>query len=147
MKEIMLRVESVQRDEAGEPETVALTTPGKFGMRGAVPFLSYEETELTGMAGTRTTLFLHKDFIALVRTGRFLQRQEFRAGEETHSEFRTPLGLLDVTVRTERIENTISGGAWQLRVLYDVEVKNLFCHKNELDIEVWEETGAHGSQG
>lgn len=143
----MLRVASVQRDEAGRPETISLETPGKIGERRGVPFLSYEETELTGMAGTRTTLFLHDDFIALVRTGSFLQRQEFRPGEETHSEFRTPLGLLDVIVRTERVENTISGETGKIRIVYDVEVKNLFCHRNELDIEVWEETGAHGSQG
>lgn len=143
---VMLRVTSLQRDESGESGTVSLETPGIAGVRGRVPFLSYEETEITGLAGTRTTLLLRPEAVSLVRTGAFLQKMEYRAGEETCSVYATPLGLTELLVRTRSIENSIQDGTGSLRIVYDVELKGFFQHVNELLVEVWEEQGAHGSE-
>lgn len=146
-KDVMIRVTCVQRDEKGQSETVSLETPGRFGERGGVPFLTYEETEITGMAGTRTSLFFRRGGVDLVRTGKFLQKQEYRMDEETASVYPTPLGPLDLRVRTKEIENTVCGGSGRLRIVYDVELKGFFSHVNELVVDVWEEQGLHGSQG
>lgn len=146
-RDVMLRITSLQRDEMGESETVSLETPGRYGRRGKMTFLTYNETELTGLEGTRTSLLMYPDSVSLVRTGKFLQKQEYCEGEETHSAYNTPLGMIDMRVKTKSIQNTIREGKGQLRIVYDVELKGLFNHVNELVIDVWEEQGLHGSQG
>lgn len=145
-RDVMLRITSRQQDERGETETISLETPGRFGVRGRVPFLSYEESSLTGMEGTRTTLFLYPESVSLVRTGTFMQKQEYRVGEEACSVCETPMGMLDLCVRTERIENTVEDGAGRLAIAYAVELRGLFEHRNEIIVDVWEEQGVHGSQ-
>lgn len=145
-KDVMLRITSLQRDEAGETETLSLETPGRFGVRRGVRFLTYEESELTGMQGTRTTLFLYPDAVSLVRTGRFMQKQEYRAGEETESACETPMGALELSVRTDSIEDTVAEGGGRLRIVYDVTLRGLFTHRNEIQIDVWEESSIHGSE-
>lgn len=146
-KNVMLRITSLQRDETGKAETISLETPGRYGTRGKMTFLTYDETELTGMQGTRTSLLLYPDSVALVRTGKVLQKQEYCEGEETFSVYETPMGVIDMRVKTTSIENTIAEGSGRLRIVYDVELKGLFNHVNELVIDVWEEQGLHGSQG
>lgn len=145
-KPVMLRVTSLQRDEEGRTEKISLETPGVYGRRGGAEFLSYEETELTGLSGTRTTLLLYPETVSLVRTGKYLQKQEYREGEETASLYATPVGALDLLVRTQSIENSVKNGSGQLRIVYDVELKGLFQHVNELIVDVWEEKGSHGSE-
>lgn len=145
-KDVMLRITSLQEDEQGETERIVLETPGHFGVRRTVPFLTYEETELTGMKGTRTTLFLHPESVSLVRTGTFMMKQEYRPGEETCAVCETPAGLLELAVRTESVENTVGAAGGSLRIVYDVEVRGLFRHRNEILVDVWEEKGIHGSQ-
>jgi|JFBN01.2.fsa_nt_gb hypothetical protein len=145
-RDVMLRITSLQQDERGQTEKISLETPGRFGMRNQVPFLTYEETELTGMKGTRTTLFLYPESVALIRTGTYMQKQEYREGEETGSVCETPMGMLELSVKTERIENTVQDGAGRLAIAYEVELKGLFRHRNEIVVDVWEEKGVHGSQ-
>lgn len=146
-KNVMLRITSLQRDELGKSETVSLETPGRYGTRGKMTFLTYDETELTGMQGTRTSLLLYPASVALVRTGKILQKQEYTEGEETFSAYETPYGTIDMRVKTTSITNTIQDGRGRLKIVYDVELKGLFNHVNELVIDVWEEQGLHGSQG
>lgn len=98
------------------------------------------------MQGTRTTLFLYPDAVSLVRTGRFMQKQEYRAGEETESACETPMGALELSVRTDSIEDTVAEGGGRLRIVYDVTLRGLFTHRNEIQIDVWEESSIHGSE-
>lgn len=143
---VMLRITSLQIDEQGEEERISLETPGRRGRRGGADFLTYEETELTGMKGTRTTLFLYPDHVVLVRTGTFMQRQEYREGEETSSLCETPLGYLEMRVRTDAIERQREGTKERLSIRYTVELLGLFTHENQIVIDVWEDKGIHGSQ-
>ena len=91
------------------------------------------------MKGTRTTLFLRPGSVSLVRTGAFMQKIEYRAGEESRSEFVTPFGSADLLVKTETVENTIDGGRGRLRIVYHVNLGGVLRHLNEIVIDVWED--------
>ncbi len=138
-KNIMLRIRSVQRDETGKAEEISLETPGRYGVRNQTPFLTYEETELTGMKGTRTTLFLRPGSVSLVRTGAFMQKIEYCEGEESRSELVTPFGRADLTVKTETVENAVDSGSGRLRIVYHVDLGGVLRQLNEIVIDVWED--------
>ena len=135
----MIRCKSIQRDERGKAEEVVLETPGVYGEDEDCRYLTYEETSLSGMEGT-TTIRMYEDHVTLSRQGSFLQETEYRPGIVAKSEYITPAGSVEITVSSKEITDTVSGGKGQLRLVYDIEMKGLFSHLNEIIIDVREES-------
>lgn len=135
----MIRCKSIQRDERGKAEEVVLETPGVYGEDEDCRYLTYEETSLSGMEGT-TTIRMYEDHVTLSRQGSFLQETEYRPGTVAKSEYITPAGPMEITVSSKEITDTVSGGKGQLRLVYDIEMKGLFSHLNEIIIDVREES-------
>ena len=52
----------------------------------------------------------------------------------------TPAGPVEITVSSKEITDTVSGGKGRLRLIYDIEMKGLFSHLNEIIIDVREES-------
>ena len=69
----------------------------------------------------------------------FLQEQVYRIGEKNHSLYETPMGTMDIYVVTREIEDSIEAGKGRMRLSYDVELKGLFNHLNEIIVEVRED--------
>lgn len=138
-KKVLINVTSIQRDEKGKDEKITLETPGIYGEDGGMKYISYEETKLAGMEGTTTTLRIYEDHVQLMRQGHFLQDQEYRIGKRRTSSYETPMGSLEVAVVTREIEDTLLDGSGKLRLSYDVEIKGLSAHLNEIIVEVRED--------
>ena len=138
-KHVMIHVTSLQRDEKGKDETITLETPGIYGETDDMQYVTYKETKLAGMEGTTTTLQIYEDHVNLVRDGNFLQNQEYHLGEKSHSLYQTPMGSMEISVVTREIENTIHNGEGRMRLSYDVELKGLFSHLNEIIVEIRED--------
>ena len=79
-KQVMIRCKSIQRDERGKAEEVVLETPGVYGEDEDCRYLTYEETSLSGMEGTTTTIRMYGDHVTLSRQGSFLQETEYKVG-------------------------------------------------------------------
>jgi uncharacterized beta-barrel protein YwiB (DUF1934 family) len=139
-KQVMIRCKSIQRDERGKAEEVVLETPGVYGEDEDCRYLTYEETSLSGMEGTTTTIRMYDDHVTLSRQGSFLQETEYRPGTVAKSEYITPAGPVEITVSSKEITDTVSGGKGRLRLVYDIEMKGLFSHLNEIIIDVREES-------
>ncbi len=135
----MINVTSVQRDEQGKDEKITLETPGIYGEKENMKYVTYEETELAGMEGTTTTLQMYDDHVNLLREGNFLQNQEYRVGKRAQSLYQTPVGAMEISIVTREIENTIHDGKGRMRLSYDVELKGLFSHLNEIIVEIRED--------
>ena len=55
-RDVTIVLRSSQRYPRQEPEEMELTVHGKLYFRGGSVFISYEESAMTGMENTRTTL-------------------------------------------------------------------------------------------
>ena len=122
-------------------------TPGIYGEKDGMKYVSYEETKLAGMEGTTTTLEIHKDHVRLIRDGSFLQEQVYRIGEKNHSLYETPMGTMDIYVVNARDrKDSIEAGKGRMRLSYDDGAERLFNHLNEIIVEVREDPEVHGSQ-
>lgn len=146
-KHVRIRVDTVIRDATGEEETLSLETLGVSGIREETPYISYRETELVGLEGTTTTVHIEENRVILERSGTFLQRQEYKVGVETHSDYNTPMGILGMKVITRELDISWNNGIGVLRMVYDISVDGLFEHVNEIIIDVREESDFHGNQG
>ena len=142
-KSVEIRVSCRQRDEAGETLCLSYEVPGQLGERGGAAFLTYEEPEVSGLSGTRTTLFFADGAVRLVRTGAVSMRLLLSPDRVSEGLYRTEVGTIFLRARTMVLENEIDG-AGRLRILYTMEAEGLFRHENELVIEVSEGAGVHG---
>ena len=138
----MIRCTSSQRDETGRDETITLDTPGVYGEAENYRYISYEETSLSGLEGTKTTIRLFGDRVTLSRRGSFVQETEYIPGEELESEYMTPAGPMRILTTAREVVDTVKNGTGEIRLVYDIEMEGLFKHLNEIVIEVREEQDA-----
>jgi len=123
-----------QDGEAGDP--ITLVTPGRYYRKNDSYYISYEESELTGLAGTRTTLRIKPDYVKLVRTGLYPSELLFELGKRHMSLYHTDYGDLSIVVSTNHIRNTLTDDGGDLDVQYTVEVANTPVGVNHLSLTI-----------
>lgn len=126
------------RQELDDPETdiVTLVTAGRFYRRNGSYYLTYDETDLTGMTGTKTTLKVSDRSVTVLRTGLYPSQLIFEEGKRHMSLYETGYGPLTVAVRTEHIDNTLTDQGGSLNVRYAVEIDHAHAGINSLCIDV-----------
>ena len=86
---VMLSIRGCQRYQDQEPEVIELVTEGTMEFRDGGWDVSYEESDLTGLSGVRTTFRVEPEVVTLTRTGK-LRSQVTAAGEvDYHLDIRT----------------------------------------------------------
>ena len=95
------------RQELDDPETdiISLVTTGRFYRKNDCYYVCYDETELTGMKGTKTTVKVMPDTVIVRRTGLYPSQLVFERGRRHMSLYDTDFGRLTVAVATESIES------------------------------------------
>ena len=70
--------------------------------------ISYDESEATGMVGTKTSLRLTKEgHVHFVRTGSVQMDVLFESGNHFLTQMETPFGLLDISILTNEVKGKI----------------------------------------
>ena len=135
-KDVIISIRGLQEQdgEAGDP--ITLVTPGRYYRKNDSYYISYEESELTGLAGTRTTLRVKPDFVKLVRTGLYPSELQFELGKRHMSLYHTEYGDLSIVVSTNHIRNTLTDDGGDLDVQYTVEVANTPVGVNHLSLTI-----------
>ena len=135
-KDVIISIRGLQEQdgEAGDP--ITLVTPGRFYRKNDSYYISYEESELTGLAGTRTTLRVKPDYVKLVRTGLYPSELLFELGKRHMSLYHTDYGDLSIVVSTNHIRNTLTDDGGDLDVQYTVEVANTPVGVNHLFLTI-----------
>ena len=135
-KDVIISIRGLQEQdgEAGDP--ITLVTPGRYYRKNDSYYISYEESELTGLAGTRTTLRVKPDFVKLVRTGLYPSELLFELGKRHMSLYHTDYGDLSIVVSTNHIRNTLTDDGGDLDVQYTVEVANTPVGVNHLSLTI-----------
>ena len=69
MKDVIISVTGVQQGVNG-PDAMELVTAGQYGQDEKETLLTWQESELTGMEGTKTSLCVQRDGVVLSREGK-----------------------------------------------------------------------------
>ena len=80
MKDVIISITGVQNYPQGTDDSVELVTEGKYSFRDGRGELSYMESELTGMQGTRTSFTFTPTEVVLSRDGTLTSKLIFREG-------------------------------------------------------------------
>ena len=148
MKDIMLRIvgRQINRNEEVEEDAVEFMTEGKAYKKGQTTYIVYEETEMSGMEGVKTTLKIDGEGgVRLKRFGSGVMLDtvmEFKKGQRFNSIYETPYGAFEMEVLTNEIVNDLEPEdcTGNLFIDYDVSLKGLAESRSLLNIEVTDAT-------
>lgn len=138
-KDVLISIRGEQDFIGLEKDDSELVTKGTLYERGGNMFLVYDESELTGMPQTKTTVRVGHDSVNVMRTGKYPSNMLFEEQKQHMSLYNTPYGALTLTVSTEKIERDISmekGGS--ISVYYSLALDHNYLGKNQLKINVKE---------
>ena len=107
MKDVIISIKGVQSLPQGESDSVELVTEGKYSFRDGHGELSYMESELTGMKGTRTSFIFTPEEVVLPREGTLTSRMIFQEGRKNTFLYDTPYGSATMGLDTHRIHSTL----------------------------------------
>lgn len=139
MQNVIVTVLGVQKDAQGEKDHIELVTAGRRYQKNGVDYVSYKESNLTGMEATTTLLKIYQDKLVLVRMGNVEQKQEFAAGEKRQGMYKTPFGMMSLAIQTQKLSINMTETNGKLEVVYELEIDGQWQSSNTLSVEIWEE--------
>jgi uncharacterized beta-barrel protein YwiB (DUF1934 family) len=80
LKKALITVKGTQRNAQNETDTIELITEGEFLKKGEYYYIKYEESELSGLDKTTTTLKVGEDSVVLMRFGENQSKMIFEKG-------------------------------------------------------------------
>ncbi len=140
MKDIILRIIGKSLVGQEEEDQMEFVTEGKFFERGGAMYIVYDESELSGMPGCKTSLRVGPGSVRMKRFGREVGADtvmEFQKGKRTEGLYETPFGSFEMELLTNDIRSTLSGdGNGAVDIDYHISLKGLSQGRSLLNIEI-----------
>lgn len=121
---VVLSITGRQNYPDQEPEVIELVTEGTMEFRSGGWDLSYEESELTGLAGVTTTFRVEPDKVVLTRTGALKSQMVFQQGVAHESLYQMPFGALMLTVKATSLFYDIVSDGGVIDLSYNISIEN-----------------------
>lgn len=133
-KNAVISISSIQGTQKEEP--VSVVTPGTFYIKNNEYYAVYEETEISGMEGTTTTLKIKPEEFVLLRSGTTNAKMHFSNNMENTSLYDTPYGTLQLELKTKEMKIDIDENGGSVFVKYDMKVSGQKLPPTYLDIDI-----------
>ncbi len=135
--EVRLKIRGTQITPDGEKDTIELITEGKCYEKNNCTFLVYDESEISGMEGSTTTLKIEDTKIMMKRFGAAESKLIFEKGVKHISVYQTMYGNMDMEVTTSQIDiKKDKRGLKKINLSYKLGVCGNTNIKNKLSVEV-----------
>jgi uncharacterized beta-barrel protein YwiB (DUF1934 family) len=121
---VVLSVRGVQRYEDQEPEIIELTTEGTMERQKEVWVLSYEESDLTGLAGVTTAFRVGPRGVVLKRTGKLQNQMIFMEGRRHESLYQLDIGTLMIAVKATSVKSDVTEQGGTVDIYYNIEIED-----------------------
>lgn len=123
-QDVVLRIRGRQSYDGQEPDVIELVTEGTMELRDGGWDISYEETELTGMAGVTTTFRVEPGKVILRRTGKLRSEMIFQEGMRHESLYQLEFGALLMTITAKQVFFDIVPDGGTIDLLYSIDIEN-----------------------
>ena len=140
-KEVVISIKGMQTYEGTPPDIIELVTEGRLVRDGSSYTLSYQESELTGLEGTLTTIQVDGEQVTLMRVGEFNSQLVFQEGRRHLSMYNTPYGAMTIGVNTRHLLAELNDQGGDIEVDYAIEVDHALAGRSVFHINVKESEG------
>ncbi len=130
-KRVIINVKGTQKSEDREADSMELVTEGKYYKKDNAFFITYKESEVTGMDGTTTTLKVSDGTVTLMRFGSVNSHFIFERGQKHLSYYETPHGTFTIGVLANDVNININDAGGEIFVGYELEIDNNQTGRND----------------
>ena len=126
--------------EVAEGEKIEISTDGTLTDKDGRIELAYDETELTGMEGSRTAISFSADapeLITMVREGTVSTALVFEPNKRHHCIYKTPYMPFEVCVRTLKVDNKLESEK-RLFIDYIIEIRGAKAERTKFELNYFE---------
>ena len=123
-QEVVLNIRGRQSYDGQEPDVIELMTEGSMELCNGGWEISYEETELTGMAGVTTTFRVEPGMVTLRRTGKLRSEMIFQQDVRHESLYQLDFGALLMAVTAKQVFFDIMPDGGMIDLTYEIEIEN-----------------------
>ena len=123
-REVTLAIQGRQTYQDQEPEVIELVTDGTMEFRNGGWDISYEESELTGLAGVTTTFRVEPGKVTLDRKGALSSTMVFQENLVHESLYQMPFGALMLSVKATRVFFDIVPDGGVIDLSYNISIEN-----------------------
>ncbi|MCD6436627.1 MAG: DUF1934 domain-containing protein [Clostridiales bacterium] len=134
MVKITAFISSTEDDE----DRIEFTTEGEFQKKDNIITIVYEESEISGMEGSFTTLVVKDESVIMKRDGLASSEMVFKEGMRYKSDYSTSYGLFKVELLTNQLMSDFDeDGTGAITIEYDMSIRGLSESNNRLIVEVF----------
>ena len=134
MNKVIVKINSKQK--GSEENTVQTKALANHHVRGGISYVIYKENDLVDKQETSTMLKIGEDFLTLTRSGGVKQQQHFAEGQVSSSDYETPYGKLQLTVKTHRFKMVSDAEGRIIEIDYALYINGGWQSDNELIIKI-----------
>lgn len=135
-KDVIITIKGLQSYDDFMDDNIELVTSGRFYHKKDKFFLTYKESELTGLGNTTTTLKFEKKRVTVMRFGETRAHMVFEEGQKHISYYNTGMGSFTVGVSTRSIRQTLTEMGGQVNIDYATEINNAFTGENAFSVDI-----------
>ena len=136
MEKAIILIKGIQTREPGNPDRIELETEGEYGLEDGKVIFRYQESEITGLAGTETTFTVDGDTVYLNREGTVCAQMVFCEGKKHYFAYETPYGVFTMGIDTYHMQSTLQEDGGSLEIQYLLDLDNNVLSRNVFQIHV-----------
>ena len=144
MKDVWISISNRQSSGPEEESTTIFDTAGYYFFDDGVGVLSYQESELTGLEGTRTSVMVMPDQGVVDRDGMLTGRMIVREGTRDSFPYNTPYGQMMLGIDTRSIRPNFNENGGDVEIDYITDLAHTVVARNKFRISVKEMEKANG---
>lgn len=133
-KKALISISSAQKES--KEDKIEVVTPGKFYKEQDAYYAVYDETEISGMEGTTTTLQIWPNKLSLVRIGTTSAKMEFEKNSPCTTLYNTPYGMLEIKIETNDLKVEVGDSGGEISVNYNMSIAGQKPQNTELQIKI-----------
>lgn len=122
--------------DIGEKEKIEVVTVGEFSINGDEFIATYDETEISGMEGTKTTLKIKGDKVVLHREGTTSTKMDFQKDNTQVALYNTPYGMLELKTSTKELDLDVNEKGGNISIKYHLIAGGQEPIKTNLDMKI-----------
>jgi uncharacterized beta-barrel protein YwiB (DUF1934 family) len=135
----LISIKGTVLSEGAQPDIIELVTAGRYCTRDGKRYISYKESEMTGLDGVTTTLKVEgDDCVTLIRSGAAQSRLIIAKGQRQLCHYGTDYGDLMVGISGCHINSKLDDVGGELSFNYTLDVNSDTVSQNEVLISVRE---------
>ena len=142
MKDVIISVTGIQHGRNG-PDAMQLVTAGQYGVDSESIQMTWTESELTGLEGTRTSITVQPNSVVVKREGELNTTMEFEEGRKSYFLYETPFGSATMGLNTRRIRSRLGLHGGDMEIEYTLDVDQTIIGRNRFYIQVQEPKESH----